>query len=56
MPFCEKGDVRIRYEDRQRLPAARASRRRYSRVSSWPTAVFIAMEVFKDDLRCITMD
>ena len=27
-----------------------------SRVSSWPTAVFNAMEVFKNDFRCITMD
>ena len=56
MPFCEKGDLRIRYEDRQRLSATRDSRRRYSGVSSWPTAVFHAMEVFKDDFRCITMD
>ena len=27
-----------------------------SRVSNWPTAVFNAMEVFKDDFHCITMD
>jgi pimeloyl-ACP methyl ester carboxylesterase len=27
-----------------------------SRVSNWPTAVFNAMEVFKNDFRCITMD
>ena len=27
-----------------------------SRVSNWPTAVFNAMEAFKDDFRCITMD
>ena len=27
-----------------------------SRVSNWPTAVFNAMEAFKNDFRCITMD
>ena len=27
-----------------------------SRVSNWPTAVFNAMEAFKGDFRCITMD
>ena len=27
-----------------------------SRVSNWPTAVFNAMEAFKNDCRCITMD
>ena len=27
-----------------------------SRVSNWPTAVFNAMEVFRNDFRCITMD
>ena len=27
-----------------------------SRVGMWPTAVFNAMEVFKNDFRCITMD
>ena len=27
-----------------------------SRVSNWPTAVFNAMEEFKNDFRCITMD
>jgi pimeloyl-ACP methyl ester carboxylesterase len=27
-----------------------------SRVSNWPTAVFNAMEVFKGDFRCITLD
>ena len=27
-----------------------------SRVSNWPNAVFNAMEVFKNDFRCITMD
>ena len=27
-----------------------------SRVSNWPTAVFNAMEIFKNDFRCITMD
>ena len=28
----------------------------FSRVSNWPTAVFNAMEAFKDDFCCITMD
>jgi pimeloyl-ACP methyl ester carboxylesterase len=27
-----------------------------SRVSNWPSAVFNAMEAFKNDFRCITMD
>jgi len=27
-----------------------------SRVSNWPTAVINAMEEFKNDFRCITMD
>ena len=27
-----------------------------SRISNWPNAVFNAMDVFKNDFRCITMD
>jgi pimeloyl-ACP methyl ester carboxylesterase len=58
MPFFEKGDVRIRYEEAGNgfpllvTPGGGLN----SRVSNWPTAVFNAMEVFKDDFRCITMD
>ena len=58
MPFYEKGDVRIRYEEVGSgfpllvTPGGGLN----SRVSNWPTAVFNAMEVFKDDFRCITMD
>ena len=58
MPFYEKGDVRIRYEEAGSgfpllvTPGGGLN----SRVSNWPTAVFNAMEVFKDEFRCITMD
>jgi pimeloyl-ACP methyl ester carboxylesterase len=58
MPFFEKGDVRIRYEEvgsgfpLMVTPGGGLN----SRVSNWPTAVFNAMEVFKDDFHCITMD
>ena len=58
MPFYEKGDVRIRYEvvgsgfPLLVTPGGGLN----SRVSNWPTAVFNAMEVFKGDFRCITMD
>jgi pimeloyl-ACP methyl ester carboxylesterase len=58
MPFYEKGKVRIRYEETGSgfpllvTPGGGLN----SRVSNWPTAVFNAMEVFKDDFRCITMD
>jgi len=58
MPFYEKGDVRIRYEETGSgfpllvTPGGGLN----SRVSNWPTAVFNAMEAFKDDFRCITMD
>ena len=44
---------------RRRAPASRfddPGRRMNSRVSNWPTAVFNAMEAFKNDFRCITMD
>src|SRR5258706_15207230 len=58
MPFYEKGDVRIRYEmvgsgfPLLVTPGGGLN----SRVSNWPTAVFNAMEAFKGDFRCITMD
>ncbi len=58
MPFYQKGDVRIRYEETGSgfpllvTPGGGLN----SRVSMWPTAVFNAMEVFKDEFRCITMD
>ncbi len=58
MPFFEKGDVRIHYDETGSgfpllvTPGGGLN----SRMSNWPNAVFNAMEVFKDDFRCITMD
>jgi pimeloyl-ACP methyl ester carboxylesterase len=58
MPFYQKGDVRIRYEETGAgfpllvTPGGGLN----SCVARWPTAVFNAMEVFKNDFRCITMD
>ena len=58
MPFYEKGNVRIRYEETGSgfpllvTPGGGLN----SRVSNWPTAVFNAPEAFKSDFRCITMD
>ena len=58
MPFYHKGQVRIRYEETGSgfpllmTPGGGLN----SRVDMWPTAVFNAMAVFKDDFRCITMD
>jgi pimeloyl-ACP methyl ester carboxylesterase len=58
MPFYEKGDVRIRYEEAGSgfpllvTPGGGLN----SRVSNWPNAVFNAMEEFKNEFRCITMD
>ncbi|HEY2620752.1 MAG TPA: alpha/beta hydrolase [Acetobacteraceae bacterium] len=58
MPFYQKGDVRIRYEETGSgfpllvTPGGGLN----SRVSNWPTAVFNSMEIFKDEFRCITMD
>jgi pimeloyl-ACP methyl ester carboxylesterase len=58
MPFYESGDVRIRYEEAGAgfpllvMPGGGLN----SRVSNWATAVFNAMEEFKDEFRCITMD
>jgi pimeloyl-ACP methyl ester carboxylesterase len=58
MPFYEKGDVRIRYEEAGKgfpllcVPGGGLN----SRISNWKTAVFNSMEEFKSDFRCITMD
>lgn len=58
MPFYEKGDVRIRYEEAGSgfpllvIPGGGLN----SRVDNWPNAVFNAMEAFSSDFRCITMD
>lgn len=58
MPVYEKGDVRICYEEVGSgfpllvTPGGGLN----SRMSNWPTAVINAMEAFKDDFRCITMD
>jgi pimeloyl-ACP methyl ester carboxylesterase len=58
MPFYERGDVRIRYEETGSgfpllvTPGGGLN----SRVDMWPTAVFNAMETFRHDFRCITMD
>jgi pimeloyl-ACP methyl ester carboxylesterase len=58
MPFYEKGNVRIRYEEAGNgfplflVPGGGLN----SRVSNWPNAVFNSMEIFKDEFRCITMD
>jgi hypothetical protein len=58
MPFYEKGNVRIRYEEAGSgfplllTPGGGLN----SRVSNWSTAVFNSMEIFKDEFRCITMD
>jgi pimeloyl-ACP methyl ester carboxylesterase len=58
MPFYQKGDVRIRYEEAGSgfpllvTPGGGLN----SRVSNWPTAVFNSMEIFKDEFRCVTMD
>src|SRR5258706_15628660 len=58
MPFYEKGDVRIRYEEAGGgfplllVPGGGLN----SRISNWRTAVFNSMEIFKDEFRCIAMD
>jgi pimeloyl-ACP methyl ester carboxylesterase len=58
MPFYEQGDVRIRYEEAGSgfpllvTPGGGLN----SCVSKWETAVFSAMEAFKNEFRCITMD
>jgi pimeloyl-ACP methyl ester carboxylesterase len=58
MPFYEKGNVRIRYEEAGSgfpllvTPGGGLN----SRISNWPTAVFNAPEIFKNEFRVITMD
>ena len=58
MPFFQKGDVRIRYEEAGSgfpllvTPGGGLN----SCMAKWPTAVFSAPEEFKSDFRCITMD
>ena len=58
MPFYDRGNVRIRYEECGSgfpllvTPGGGLN----SRVSNWPTAVFNAPEAFKNEFRCITMD
>ena len=58
MPFYTKGDVRIHYEEAGTgfpllvTPGGGLN----SRLDLWPTQVFNAMEEFKNDFRCITMD
>ncbi len=58
MPFYTKGQVRIRYEEAGSgfpllvTPGGGLN----SRVSNWATSPINAMEEFKKDFRCITMD
>jgi pimeloyl-ACP methyl ester carboxylesterase len=58
MPIFQRGDVRVRYEEVGSgfpllvVPGGGLN----SRVSNWQTAVINAMEEFKNDFRCITMD
>jgi pimeloyl-ACP methyl ester carboxylesterase len=58
MPYYEKGDVRIRYEEAGSgfplflVPGGGLN----SRMSNWPNAVFNSMALFQDEFRCITMD
>jgi len=56
--FYEKGNVRVRYQEVGNgfpflvTPGGGLN----SRISNWQTAVINAMEEFKNDFRCITMD
>ena len=58
MSFYTKGDVRIHYEEAGSgfpllvTPGGGLN----SLIINWPTQVFDAMEEFKNDFRCITMD
>jgi pimeloyl-ACP methyl ester carboxylesterase len=58
MPFYQRGDVRIRYEETGSgfpllvTPGGGLN----SRIANWQTAVINAMEEYKNDFRCITMD
>lgn len=58
MPIYERGDARIRYEEAGSgfplflVPGGAMN----SRISNWQTAAVNAMEAFRGDFRCITMD
>ncbi|MDP7390239.1 MAG: alpha/beta hydrolase [Alphaproteobacteria bacterium] len=58
MPFYERGDVRIRYEEAGSgfpllvTPGGGLN----SRLNYWPNSVINAFEALKSDFRCITMD
>jgi pimeloyl-ACP methyl ester carboxylesterase/predicted acylesterase/phospholipase RssA len=58
MPIFQRDNIRIRYEEIGSgfpllvTPGGGLN----SRVGNWQTAVFNAMEAFKSDFRCITMD
>ena len=58
MPYYERGDVRIHYEEVGNgypllvTPGGGLN----SSMRFWPTAVINAMDAFKSDFRCITMD
>ena len=58
MPFYEKGDVRIRYEEAGSgfpllcVPGGGLN----SRISNWPNAVFNSFGIFQEEFHCITMD
>ena len=58
MPFYEKGDVRIRYEEAGKgfpllcVPGGGLN----SRMGNWPNAVFNSFGIFSDEFHCITMD
>ena len=58
MPFYERGDVRIRYEEAgQGFPLlVTPGGGLNSRMNNWPSAVIDAMSAFQGDFRCITMD
>lgn len=58
MPYCDNGQVRIRYEESGSgfpllvMPGGGLN----SRISNWKTAVYNFFDAFKDDYRVITMD
>ena len=58
MPYYDRGDVRIHYEEVGNgypllvTPGGGLN----SSMRFWPTAVINAMDAFKSDFRCITMD
>jgi pimeloyl-ACP methyl ester carboxylesterase len=58
MPFYEKGDVRIRYEEAGAgFPLLiMLGGGLNSHISNWATAPCNAMEEFTNEFRCITMD